>query len=182
MTYRSIQILGIQQPTYEIELGQLSKAYDICLIMEALDIRKYNYQFKFVNNTVKYGYSADVKSHNHGERVYRQAGHLDGWPTKLAPYSSGSEMEEINQLYTARYGHSLDRHRMKLRIIDMTNVVNYNLNDPNWPMKVLEREMIKRHKEQYGVKPVGNINEESHIDRVRWINQKTYGNFFNELT
>ena len=179
-SYRQIQIKDIEQPVYEINLKYLSIPYDICLIMEQLDIRCYNYQFKYRNETIKYGLSRDVKSINYGERIYRQSGHLVGWPTRLMPDTSGNEMRDLDQCYHNLFGEYMNRNHMKIRVIDMTNVVSDNINDPVWPLKKLERELIKRYQEKYNRLPIGNIRDESHIDYRGYVGKQTFDNLFEE--
>ena len=140
MTYWPIH--NTQYPTWAIDLSQLEDFLDVTTIMKHLKIVKYNYSFVYRQEVIKYGISAD-KSHTWGERIYRQAGHLNGWNRKLAPDSSGSDMADISEEYFKIYNKHLNRVGMLIIVIDMTNVINPMINDPKYSYNKLERDQIK---------------------------------------
>jgi hypothetical protein len=126
------QIQGTQYPTYVIDLGQLNDFLEITDIMKTLKITNYVYSFIYQQQIIKHGISAD-NSLTWGERIYRQAGHLNGWARKLAPYSSGSDMQEISDLYYNKTGNFLNRIGMIISVVDLTAVQSPVASDPAYP-------------------------------------------------
>lgn len=177
MTYWPIP--NTQYPIWAIDLGQLSDFLDITGIMKQLKIVKYNYSFIYQQQVIKYGISAD-KSPTWGERIYRQAGHLEGWNRKLAPGSSGSDMQDISDEYSKLHGNHLNRLGMIIVVIDMTEVISPMINDPTYPYKKLERDLIKEHIERHGCLPIGNKKTEDHMDRKTYVKRDHWETLFEE--
>jgi hypothetical protein len=153
------QIQGTQYPTYVIDLGQLTDFLEITNIMKTLKITNYVYSFIYQQQVIKHGISAD-NSLTWGERIYRQAGHLEGWNRKLAPYSSGSDMQEISDLYYNKTGNFLNRIGMIITVVDLTAVQSPISSDPAYPCKKMESDLIKEHIEATGSAPIGNKRTE----------------------
>ena len=175
MKYWSVP--NTQYPTWAIDLSQLTDFLDIVGIMKQLKIVKYNYSFIYEEEVIKYGISAD-KSKTWGERIYRQAGHLDGWNRKLAPDSSGSDMQEISNEYFKLHGRHLNRVGMLLVVVDMSDVASPDINDPVYPCKKLERELIKEHIERTGHAPIGNKKTEDYLDNKTFVTQDLWNSLF----
>ena len=153
------QIQGTQYPTYGIDLSTLNDFLEITDIMKTLKITNYVYTFIYQQQIIKHGISAD-KSLTWGERIYRQSGHLEGWSRKLAPGSSGSDMQDISNDYYAKNGSFLDRKNMIITVIDLTAIQSPVASDPAYPCKKLESQMIKEHIDTHGSAPIGNKRTE----------------------
>jgi len=173
------QIPDTQYPTWAIDLSQLDDFLDITGIIKQLKIVKYDYSFIYREEVIKYGISAD-KSLTWGERIYRQAGHLDGWNRKLAPGSSGSDMQDISNEYFELHGIHLNRIGMLIVVVDMSNVASPMVNDPDYPLKKLERDQIKEHIERTGHPPIGNKKTEEYLDRKTFIKKDLWEILFEE--
>jgi len=171
------QIPNTQYPTWAIDLNQLTDFLDLTGIMKQLKIVKYNYSFIYQEEVIKYGISAD-KSCTWGERIYRQAGHLDGWNRKLAPGSSGSDMQDISNEYFTIRGTHLNRTGMVIMVVDMSDVDSPMINDPSYPLKKLEREQIKAHIEHTGCSPIGNKKTEEYMDRKGFVKRDLWETLF----
>jgi hypothetical protein len=165
-------------PTWAIDLSQLNDFTEILDIMKSLGIIKYVYSFIFRSIIIKYGISAD-NSRMYGERIYRQAGHLDGWNRKLQG-PSGSDMRIIADDYFIKSGTRLNRVDMIIVIEDLTLVVSNAVADPARPCRELESKRIQEHIEQYGEKPIGNKNDESHIPKKSYVSVDNWAKNFEE--
>jgi hypothetical protein len=164
-------------PVYEIDLSQIKAPAEISTIFKREHIEKYVYSFVFVDQVIKYGISGDSKSIP-GERVYRQAGHLEGWKTQLAIGSSGCDMRDINERYFSKTGKRLNRIGMKVVVHDLSSVDSPSPVDRQLPIKQLERELIKEYEEKYKDLPVGNVKDESYIDRKTFVTKDTFNRLF----
>jgi hypothetical protein len=164
-------------PTYIIDLAALLDPIDICTIMAKLEIQNYVYTFVHNGSIIKHGMSADAKSYNMGDRIYRQAGHLDGWKYRLSG-PSGIEMEQISDAYRREVGKPLNRKFTKIIVRDLTNVVSPSVSDEFHHIKLLERELIKEHQIMYNRLPIGNINDESHMDRKVFTSNDIFNHLF----
>lgn len=173
------KIPNTMYPTYTINLGKLESFNEISDVFSTLGITKYVYDFTFNGVVIKYGISADL-GYTWGERVYRQAGHLEGWNKRLQG-SSGSDMRIINEDYNNQYGSKLNRTGMYLTIRDLSNAENDNSSDRAWPCRILERELIQTHIIQHGKSPIGNKDEETKIDRRSYVSKTTLSSLFEGL-
>ena len=161
-------------PSYTIDLSKLFKASKICNLMKSKKITHYVYIFACAKGVLKYGYSSD-NSRNYGDRVYRQAGHLEGWHTKLNG-SSGSDMRVISENYQKKYNEVLDRKNVQLCIIDLTNHdVPESLESH---CKNLERMLINDCIERNGAAPIGNVDNVTGSNVRKHKNEKQLKKFF----
>lgn len=174
----TIKTANTKYPTYEIDLSKLVHFTDIIDIMKNIGIREYVYSFHFNNEVIKYGFSTDKKSWP-GERLYRQAGHLYGWSSRLTS-KSGSDMISIDNEYYKKNKINLNRNNMTITVIDLTGIKNDNLNDPDWPCKKLERELIAEYVQSNGHTPIGNLRDES-LRNNSYISRNIYFNLFNNV-
>lgn len=173
------KIPNTEYPTYTIDLSKLESFNEISEIFGTLSITKYVYDFTFNRTVIKYGISADF-SYTWGERVYRQAGHLEGWNKRLQG-SSGSDMRIINEDYTNQCGTKLNRDGMYLTIRDLSNATNDNSSDRAWPCRKLERELIQSHINQFGKAPIGNKDDERKMDQRTYVSTTTLSSVFEGL-
>lgn len=164
-------------PVYEIELDKLSAPIDISSIVKSFGTKKYVYTFEFESKIIKHGISVDEKSIP-GERIYRQAGHLEGWKSRLAPGSAGDDMREISAKFCNKTGSPLNRKGMKIVVRDVTNVDSPSITDKNFYVKQLERQLIKDYANSNNELPIGNIKDESYVDTKRCVTKDTWDKFF----
>ena len=101
-----------------IDLDTLSDYTQVSKFFKQHNISEYVYCFVYKDIIVKYGCSTGTVGSMWGERVYRQAGHLDGWRGKLQG-KSGKEMRTNSELFKKKYGYPLNRNGMVLYVIDM---------------------------------------------------------------
>jgi len=164
--------------TWELDLSTLSHYSDILKVMKYIKATDYVYTFIFNNEIIKHGLStpADTTAET-GERIYRQAGNLEGWNSKLHG-ASGKDMIDIDTDYFARTGKHLNRMGMKIIVRNLTGIQSPNISDSKWHVKQLERKLIKEHISQFGKPPIGNIKEESYIDNKTFVSTDTWNNCF----
>ena len=179
--------------TYRINLKDLNHPKDLFKIFKKLDIDAYNYKITAVvpgfSNMVpevkvlKEGQSADLKSCQ-GERIYRQAGCLTGWPNnfKLSDEWSGSDIDSVAQDFKQRYGFELDRNLVSIDIIDMSaGSSNPNLETRKKELskitKDLEKQRIREHLETYGELPMGNKDFSSLLAERAYRNSRRLSKF-----
>jgi hypothetical protein len=67
---------------------------------------------------------------------------------------------------------------MKLTVYDLTKVPSPSIHDPVLHVKQLERQLIKEHQELYGHIPIGNIKDESYLDKKSYIATSTWNTLF----
>lgn len=163
-------------PVFEIDLEKLNEACQISWILKSLNVVYYVYTFEYLGSVIKHGISVDEKS-NFGDRIYRQAGHLLGWPTRLwGP--NGNDMRTIDECYFNKTKKHLNRVGMKITVRDLTNVLSPSLADPVFHVKQLERQLIKEYQEIHGCLPIGNIKDESYIDNKTYVAKETFEKLF----
>lgn len=174
MTYKTLQT--VPYPVYEINLADLSDAASISSIMKALRVVDYVYTFEYQGRVIKHGISVDKKS-NYGDRIYRQAGHLEGWKYRLRG-PNGNDMRSIDADFFAETGEHLNRLGIKIIVRDLTNISSPSLADCNLHVKQLERQLIKEYVDVHNRLPVGNIKDEAYIDNKTYVTATTWNNIF----
>lgn len=134
----------------QIDLSKCKDFTDVKRIMKNYGIEKYTYTFGCKEGILKHGLSGDENSQI-GERIYRQAGHLQGWKKRLSS-SSGSDMRIISEDYQAKYGKPLDRNEMWIRVYDFTDA-----QFPDTEIELHEEHLIEESiKANEGRPPIGN--------------------------
>lgn len=147
-----------------INLKDLKNYNDICIIMRKNGINRYNYAFVEITTgeVVKHGLSAESNARD-GDRIYRQAGHLEGWGKSRLRGPNGAEMRIAADEFQQRHGFPLFRQHVRIDIIDMTGATDIEI-------KELERKMINETVDRTGgIPPVGNKDSETmaYAKRVR---------------
>lgn len=160
-------------PVHVFDLSQLLHAKEILAEMKRLQIESYCYAFIYNTEVLKYGLQYDLKKSSHGERVYRQAFHIPGWPTKPSEKTSGNDMLDIVKLRP-----DIHKNDVCVKIWDMTAYPRCSSLKPNFEVDKLERELIKAHITQHGSRPIGNIKDESHMDNAVVISDSHFENLF----
>lgn len=164
--------------TWELDLSTMSHYSDILKAMKYIKATDYVYTFIFNNEVIKHGLSTPTDpTAEPGERIYRQAGNLEGWSTKLNG-ASGKDMLDIDAEYFARTGNHLNRMGMKIIVRNQTGISSPSVSDSKLHVKQLERKLIKEHVSQFGKLPIGNIKNEDHIDDKAFVSTDTWNNLF----
>ncbi len=136
--------------TIVIDLGKCRDWTDVKKIMKHYGIKKYTYTFGCKEGVLKHGLSGDTNSQA-GDRIYRQAGHLEGWNGRLTS-ASGSDMRIIADDYRAKYNKTLDRKDVWIQVHDFTDADN-----PDYEIEMHEQHLINESiKANDGRAPMGN--------------------------
>lgn len=159
--------------TIDIDLGGLIKARQINKIMSDEGIRIYVYAFVHKTTIMKFGESHTWNPTTYGERLYRQAWHIPGWPT-VTQSRSGDDMLDI-----IKHFPGINKADVWIRVWDMTHYPKTMAKDPTYDVKALERQFLKEYKAQHGAIPVGNIKDEAHMDQ-HTVHDRVFDSFFNE--
>jgi hypothetical protein len=148
-----------QVPQYIIDCSTLTHAREIRQEMREAGVRLYCYAFTHKSEVLKFGEQHKWDPTTYGERIYRQAWHIPGWPT-TPKSSSGSDMLDIIQNVP-----NINKNDVCIMIWDMTNYPRSSVANPSFEVRTLERQLIKAYIDEHGKKPVGNIKDEKHMDR-----------------
>jgi hypothetical protein len=163
-------------PVYEITLTNLNNAAEISAVMKEFRVVNYVYTFVYQGTVIKHGISIDKKS-NYGDRIYRQAGHLEGWKYRLQG-PNGDDMRQIDNDYFQKTGKHLNRSGMKIVVRDLTNADSPSITDPIMHVKQLERQLIREYQDTYGHAPIGNIKDEAYIDSKTYVTPQVWATLF----
>ena len=165
-------------PSYEIDVGNLTKPYEICEIMKNKGTDWYIYRITYDGIVLKYGISAD-NSKNNGERIYRQIAHGSFWGPLQNHGSSGRDFRGVEDALFDKYGITIDRARLSVKIYDVTNY-DFQTMDPFKEIEVMESELVDRYVEATGQKPIGNIEHKKFSSKVPGIPAVLYNDLFRE--
>jgi hypothetical protein len=134
----------------KIDLSKCANWTDVAKIMKAHGIKKYTYTFSCKEGVLKHGLSGDTNSQI-GDRIYRQAGHLEGWNGRLSS-QSGSDMRIIADDYRSKYSKTLDRKDVCIQVHDFTDSTDSDL-----VIELHEDHLIQESiKASNGSAPMGN--------------------------
>jgi hypothetical protein len=159
--------------TFEFDLSCYLTAYKIKDDMRKMGVQSYVYAFYYYEKTMKFGVQYDSNTKTFGERIYRQAFHIPGWPTVPSKKTAGNDMLDI-----IKYFPGINKNDVKIQIWDMTDYPRENINDYKFEINQVERQFIKEHISKYGFKPIGNIKDESHMDKKTRVQDITFDRFF----
>lgn len=146
-------------PTTYFDLCKLLKPYELVVAMKSLGFESYVYEFKHKNNTMKYGVQYNIIGSCHGERIYRQAFHIPGWPRKPSKKSAGNDMLDILPFFPG-----INKNDVKITVWDMTHFPRASSINPKFEVNQLERQFIREYTAKFGCLPAGNIKDEKHMD------------------
>ena len=161
-----------QVPQYIIDCSTLTHAREIRQEMREAKVRLYCYAFTYKSEILKFGEQHKWDPTTYGERIYRQAWHIPGWPT-MPKSSSGSDMLDIIQNFP-----NISKNDICIMIWDMTNYPQASLANPSFEVRSLERQLIKAYIDEHGKKPVGNIKDEEHMDRKTRVKTDLFNTLF----
>jgi hypothetical protein len=159
-------------PVHSLDLKDLLHAKEIRQYMRIQDIREHCYAFVYKNKVMKYGIQYEWKPTTYGERSYRQAWYIPGWPTKPKS-SSGDDMLDIIKNFP-----NINKNDVTLVIFDMTHYPRASSVEPEYEVKQLERQLIKDHIDSNNEPPVGNIKTEDHMDQKSIVKDAIFDSLF----
>lgn len=162
-------------PTFSIDCGKLLHACEIKQLMKKYDVKYYCYMFIHKSTTMKIGMSADSDHYrgSYGERIYRQAFQIPGWPTKPSVNSAGNDMLDIIKNFSG-----INKNDVLIKVFDMTNYPFICENTPEYEVGELERELMDLYEQQYGCLPVGNVRDERKLPRKSVVADVTFKRLF----
>lgn len=162
-------------PNIIIDLNQCLHAAQIKQLMKKMGIKYYTYAFLYNNVVMKYGMSADndwIRG-SHGERVYRQAFQIPGWPTKPSPKSAGSDMLDI-----VKHFPNINKSDVCIKVWDMTNYPFAVQDDPKEEVLECERILLDMHEKSFGYLPIGNVRDERKIAKKARVTDQIFNSMF----
>lgn len=156
-------------PAIYLPLASMDDPWEICVFLDAKKIRQYTYFFATSLGILKYGQSANDNSSFCGNRLYRQAGNIFGWPKGLIG-NSGDDMTGISQDYTVMYRKKLHRTDVIIGVINMSKHTAEDCEE-------LERNFIDLHIQQHGHAPIGNKDYTTLLTERKYHNQRQLEKF-----
>ena len=156
-------------PAIYLPLASMDDPWEICELLDAKNIRQYTYFFATSLGILKYGQSANDNSSFCGNRLYRQAGNILGWPKGLIG-NSGDDMTVISENYTEMYRKNLHRKDVIIGVIDMSGHTAEDCEE-------LERNFIDLHIQQHGYAPIGNKDYKTLLTERKYHNQQQLEKF-----
>lgn len=146
-------------PQYHIACKDLTHAIEIKHILQ--NFTKGAYELYTIKNgrklVFKYGQTALEAM---GERVYRQAWRVSGWPSYPAEGAAGADFDwVVNQF------DDLDKNDLYITVYDISHVPATNPYRPEHETLILEGQLIKDYIDVNGSAPIGNRVENSRIQR-----------------
>ena len=164
-----------QLPSITFDLGKCLHACEIKGMMKTLGIKYYCYAFIYKSTVMKYGQSADNDwaRGSFGERIYRQAFQIPGWPTKPSVKSAGNDMLDVIK----NFPH-INKNDVCVKVWDMTNYPFAVSGDPKHEVTQLEDQFLDAHIKQHGSLPSGNLRDESHIRRKTRVTDQIFNSIF----
>lgn len=155
MTDRKIDWSLIQPLSFPLK--KMTAPSDIMDVFKTLGIKKYPYEIRCKNITIKYGCS-DAQTTQPGERVYRQIGHLDSWGNTKIVGPNGEEFLDYNALYKSQYGEDMDHNDIVITVWPMDNYPFVTTN--SWlEVNDAETELVDAFVKFHNEKPIGNISD-----------------------
>ena len=151
----------IAKPDHLIRLANEQNAANLMTFCKQRNLAKIAYGFLHmspISNTLRFmKFGRSGKSI--GERVYRQAGHIPGFRTRLLG-SPGSDTKEVILRYEEKYPEeTVCKNDVSLAIWDVTNMYNPNAVDPVYNTRRCENALLDEHVKLFGELPVGNIKD-----------------------
>jgi hypothetical protein len=153
-------IVNLNAPTNRIWLSDLTDYCEISQYCKENNIMRYAYSFSHrrdaPNSVWKFGRSdCGVE----GDRAYRQAGNLPGWPTRMPRSPYGHEMRDIVLDYEAlnpSMAGLVHKNDMFIDFWNVTYLKSYNAN-PRDNSQQAEIQLYNQYVTMFGKKPFGNL-------------------------
>lgn len=137
-----------------IHLGSISSPTYISKFFRNNAISEYVYSISYIGTLLKYGHST---SETKGDRVVRQLQHIHGWGRTWKTLA-GRDFVGACDKFKDRYGLTVDRSSVILKIYDVTNYPG--IMAPSDYAKALEAQFLHEYYMLHGELPIGNIRKE----------------------
>jgi hypothetical protein len=160
-------------PTFKFDLSAYLTASTIKRDMRNINVKNYVYAFFHKETLMKYGVQYDCDNDTFGERIYRQAFHIPGWPSVPSKKSAGNDILDI-----ICYFPNINKNDITIQVWDMTNYPRANSNNPKFEVNQVERQFIKEYIKLHGSRPIGNIKDERHMDNKAFVPDVMFNNLF----
>lgn len=162
-------------PTFTIDCSSLIHACEIKGIMKKYSIKYYCYMFIHKSQTMKIGMSADNDHFrgSFGERIYRQAFHIPGWPSKPSVKSAGNDMLDVIKNFS-----SINKNDVLIKVFDMTNYPFQCQNTPELEVGDLEKHLMDLYEKEFGCLPIGNIRDERKLPKKGRVLDSMFNSLF----
>jgi hypothetical protein len=164
-----------QLPTVILDCSQMLHAAEIKTLMKKMGVRDYCYAFIYKSTVMKFGQSCDNdwQRGSFGERIYRQARFIPGWPTMAAAGSAGCDMAELIKKFPG-----INKNQVCIKVWDMTNYPFSVQTDHRHELTVVENQLIAQHIDDFGYQPLGNIKDESYITKKSRVTDQMFDTLF----
>lgn len=160
-------------PTVVFDLSAYLTASIIKRDMKSAGIESYVYAFMCNGKIMKYGVQYECDDDTFGERIYRQAFHIPGWPSIPSKRSAGNDMLDIIPFFP-----HINKNDVTIQVWDMTNYPRASAYDTKFEVNQVERQLIKEYTKVHGSRPVGNIKDEAHMDRKARVCDSVFNSLF----
>lgn len=142
---------------FTLTLANLKNPRDICSILEKKKVKYFTYTFQTNDDVIKHGKGADNEwmYGTWGNRIYRQIGGLNGWPTQLNDTSAKKMRQQMKKHFP-----NVTRMDVTVTVYDYTEDLEGE-DDKEIDRVLLNEEdaMVKKHVITYGVPPKLNIQK-----------------------
>jgi hypothetical protein len=162
-------------PRIQLDLSKMKNACEIKNIMKKLAIKDYCYAFMHNNIVMKFGQSSDKDwmRGSYGERIYRQSRFIPGWPTLAAAGSAGYDMEALAEKFP-----NINKNDVSIQVWDMTSVTFSVATDHRYELTIVENELIAMHIKAFGHQPLGNVKDQSYINKQSRVTDQMFNSLF----
>jgi hypothetical protein len=164
-------------PTFVIDCSQMLHASEIKGIMKKLAVTDYCYAFIFNGVVMKFGQSGDndwIRG-SYGERIYRQARFIPGWPTAAAAGSAGCDMATLAKKFLG-----INKNNVCIKVWDISGHDFSVQTDHRHELTVLEHTLLAEHIEKFSYQPVGNVRDESYALKKTRVTDQIFNSLFDE--
>jgi hypothetical protein len=165
-------------PVYTVNCEKMIKPSEICDAMKVYGTARYLYEIRHNNVTVKFGKSAD-RCVLHGERVYRQVGHLFSWGRSRLVGPNDITFLDIDSDYERMFGTFMDHKKITIIIWDLTD---YKFQTTNMDAEIIKMEerLVSNYKTYYGQIPFGNKHDMTPLKKKALPLKASYDDLFGE--
>lgn len=140
---------------FTITLSTLKNPRDICYLIEKRKSKYFNYTFECNSEIIKHGKASDNEwmCGTWGNRLYRQAGGIQGWRTCLND-TSAKKM----RIMMEKHFPKLTKNDITITVYDYTDeLTGKTANEISKFLLNEEHKLVKLHVQNYGVPPKLNI-------------------------
>jgi hypothetical protein len=155
---------------FNIELDLLQKPSEICRRM--VNVTDYCYAFTHTTGVMKFGQSGRGTG-AWGERIYRQAWHIPGWPTTIGS-GSGHEMADI----VRDFYPNIHKDEVFIKVWDLSNIAFLQNKNRNYERLQFENYLIDLYSTVAGIAPPGNKRTGAYIKTRSVVADTTIDNLF----